>query len=130
MLVHGFLDLAHGWREVGDRLAARAHVVAVDLRGHGDSDWIGPGGYYQRWASQFPPTIQATADDALWATVRFRDGAVAQWTYNAAGRGLNQVPAQALTRYAQPAALEALIIVLRKLVVSRGSYEVQPFPGA
>lgn len=46
MLVHGFLDLAYGWHEVAERLAARAHVIAPDLRGHGDSDWIGAGGYY------------------------------------------------------------------------------------
>jgi pimeloyl-ACP methyl ester carboxylesterase len=46
VLVHGFLDLAYGWAEVAERLAARAHVIAPDLRGHGDSDWIGDGGYY------------------------------------------------------------------------------------
>jgi pimeloyl-ACP methyl ester carboxylesterase len=46
ILIHGFLDLAWGWAEVAERLASRYHVVAVDLRGHGDSDWIGPGGYY------------------------------------------------------------------------------------
>lgn len=48
VLVHGFLDLAWGWDEVPGRLAAdgRFHVVAPDLRGHGDTDWIGAGGYY------------------------------------------------------------------------------------
>ena len=46
VLVHGFLDLAWGWADVAERLAARFHVVAPDLRGHGDSDWIGAGGYY------------------------------------------------------------------------------------
>jgi pimeloyl-ACP methyl ester carboxylesterase len=46
VLVHGFLDLAYGWREVAEKLAARSHVIAPDLRGHGDSDWIGAGGYY------------------------------------------------------------------------------------
>ena len=46
MLVHGFLDLGLGWHEVAERLATRAHVLAPDLRGHGDTDWIGPGGYY------------------------------------------------------------------------------------
>jgi pimeloyl-ACP methyl ester carboxylesterase len=46
VLVHGFLDLAWGWAAVAARLASQFHVVAVDLRGHGDSDWIGPGGYY------------------------------------------------------------------------------------
>ena len=43
-MVHGFLDLAFGWHEVAPRLDA--HVIAPDLRGHGDSDWIGAGGYY------------------------------------------------------------------------------------
>jgi len=46
VLVHGFLDNAYGWHHVGDVLGQAAHVIAVDLRGHGDSDWIGPGGYY------------------------------------------------------------------------------------
>jgi len=46
VLVHGFTDLAFGWCEVAPRLAARGHVIAPDLRGHGDSDWIGRGGYY------------------------------------------------------------------------------------
>ena len=46
VLVHGFLDLAWGWRLVAERLAERFHVVAPDLRGHGDSDWVGRGGYY------------------------------------------------------------------------------------
>ncbi|HEY1557139.1 MAG TPA: alpha/beta hydrolase [Kofleriaceae bacterium] len=44
VLVHGFLDLAYSWHEVAPQLGA--HAIAVDLRGHGDSDWIGPGGYY------------------------------------------------------------------------------------
>ncbi|MEZ4359802.1 MAG: alpha/beta hydrolase [Kofleriaceae bacterium] len=46
VLVHGFLDLAWGWRWVAEELARSFHVVAPDLRGHGDSDWIGAGGYY------------------------------------------------------------------------------------
>jgi pimeloyl-ACP methyl ester carboxylesterase len=46
VLVHGFMDLGAGWCEVGPRLAAHGHVIAPDLRGHGDSDRIGPGGYY------------------------------------------------------------------------------------
>jgi pimeloyl-ACP methyl ester carboxylesterase len=44
VLVHGFLDHAFGWHEVAPLLGA--HVIAPDLRGHGDSDWIGGGGYY------------------------------------------------------------------------------------
>jgi pimeloyl-ACP methyl ester carboxylesterase len=44
VLVHGFLDFAYGWHEVAPLIGS--HVVAVDVRGHGDSDWVGPGGYY------------------------------------------------------------------------------------
>ncbi|MFO0573794.1 MAG: alpha/beta hydrolase [Polyangia bacterium] len=49
LLVHGFLDFARSWEPMvsaGTGLANRYHVVAVDLRGHGDSDRVGPGGYY------------------------------------------------------------------------------------
>lgn len=47
VLLHGFLDLAWGWvHTVEAGLAGRFHVVAPDLRGHGDSDRVGAGGYY------------------------------------------------------------------------------------
>jgi pimeloyl-ACP methyl ester carboxylesterase len=46
VLVHGFSDLGFGWADVAQRLAPHGHVIAPDLRGHGDSDWVGPGGYY------------------------------------------------------------------------------------
>jgi pimeloyl-ACP methyl ester carboxylesterase len=47
VLLHGFLDLAWGWRRTVEAgLAERCHVVAPDLRGHGDSDRVGAGGYY------------------------------------------------------------------------------------
>src|SRR5262249_1417104 len=47
LLVHGFLDFAWGWNDVATRLAAAGlHVVAPDMRGHGDSERVGAGGYY------------------------------------------------------------------------------------
>jgi len=46
VMVHGFLDLAWAWAEVAERLAPSYRVIAPDWRGHGDSDWIGAGGYY------------------------------------------------------------------------------------
>lgn len=44
--MHGFADLALSWQPVAERLAEHGHVIAPDLRGHGDSEWIGAGGYY------------------------------------------------------------------------------------
>ncbi|MGH7894079.1 MAG: alpha/beta fold hydrolase [Candidatus Binatia bacterium] len=47
LLAHGFLEHAHAWDFVAPHLAAAGyHVLALDWRGHGDSQWIGAGGYY------------------------------------------------------------------------------------
>ncbi len=46
VLLHGFLDLAWSFEHVALKLAPRYHVVAPDFRGHGDTDWVGAGGYY------------------------------------------------------------------------------------
>ena len=47
VMVHGFLDLCWGWQDAVEAgLAGRFHVVAPDMRGHGDSDRVGAGGYY------------------------------------------------------------------------------------
>ena len=39
VLVHGFSSTAAGWARVGEALASDYHVVAPDLRGHGQSEW-------------------------------------------------------------------------------------------
>jgi pimeloyl-ACP methyl ester carboxylesterase len=47
LLLHGFLDFAWGFEALVDAgLAGKYHVIAPDLRGHGDSDRVGAGGYY------------------------------------------------------------------------------------
>lgn len=47
LLLHGFLEHAHAWDRVAPAIAAAGHhVFALDWRGHGDSEWIGRGGYY------------------------------------------------------------------------------------
>ena len=46
VLLHGFLDLAWSFERVAVRLAPHYHVIAPDFRGHGDTDWVGAGGYY------------------------------------------------------------------------------------
>ena len=39
LLIHGNRDHAHNWDWTAARLQERYHVVAPDLRGHGDSQW-------------------------------------------------------------------------------------------
>ena len=47
LLLHGFLEHAHAWDFVAPRLAgAGFRVLALDWRGHGDTQWVGAGGYY------------------------------------------------------------------------------------
>jgi pimeloyl-ACP methyl ester carboxylesterase len=50
VLVHGFLDHAHSWRPFVTSLRGKSKqplwIVAADCRGHGDSGWVGAGGYY------------------------------------------------------------------------------------
>lgn len=45
LLIHGGRDQARSWDFVADRLAGQFHLVAPDLRGHGDSVWSGEGQY-------------------------------------------------------------------------------------
>ncbi|MCI3134599.1 alpha/beta fold hydrolase [Phenylobacterium aquaticum] len=45
LLVHGGRDHCRNWDWVAARLADRYHVIAPDLRGHGDSGWAIGGGY-------------------------------------------------------------------------------------
>jgi pimeloyl-ACP methyl ester carboxylesterase len=67
VLVHGFTDLGFGWIDVAERLAPHGHVIAPDLRGHGDSDWIGPGGYYHffDYIADLDEVIARTARERL-----------------------------------------------------------------
>jgi pimeloyl-ACP methyl ester carboxylesterase len=45
LLLHGFSSTAVAWHNVGEALAGRHHVVALDQRGHGSSDWDPQGAY-------------------------------------------------------------------------------------
>ena len=49
VLLHGFLDLAWSFDAFARLVAARAprrRIIAFDFRGHGETDWVGAGGYY------------------------------------------------------------------------------------
>lgn len=45
LLVHGGRDHCRSWDWVAEALRADYHVIAPDLRGHGDSQWIQGGAY-------------------------------------------------------------------------------------
>lgn len=38
-MIHGNRDHCHNWDWMADRLADEYHIIAPDLRGHGDSQW-------------------------------------------------------------------------------------------
>ncbi len=50
ILIHGFLDHARSWEPFVASLQKKSQkpiwIVAPDCRGHGDSGWVGAGGYY------------------------------------------------------------------------------------
>ena len=45
ILLHGGRDHCRSWDRVAERLAPNWHVLAPDLRGHGDSQWSNAGNY-------------------------------------------------------------------------------------
>ncbi len=45
LLLHGFAQTCHSWDFVALAFCDRYHVVALDQRGHGDSDWSEAGDY-------------------------------------------------------------------------------------
>src|SRR6266404_1183360 len=47
ILIHGSLDHSRSWDHLAQALRANFHVVAPDLRGHGESDWATGSSYSQ-----------------------------------------------------------------------------------
>lgn len=46
LLVHGVRDHSHTWDALARHFAPQYHVVAPDLRGHGDSEWVHGSSYH------------------------------------------------------------------------------------
>jgi len=47
VMCHGFLDMGLGFFKLAPELAQAGYrVISLDFRGHGESEWIGRGGYY------------------------------------------------------------------------------------
>ena len=45
LLVHGGRDHARSWDWTAEALRDEWHVIALDHRGHGDSEWVSDGNY-------------------------------------------------------------------------------------
>lgn len=48
----------------------------------------GPGGFYEKWAVNFPDSFEATGEDAIFGLINFQNGAIGQWIHHNAGHGL------------------------------------------
>ncbi len=46
MFLHGFMDCGRSFAPIAQRLSGQFRVVAPDMRGFGQSGWVGAGGYY------------------------------------------------------------------------------------
>lgn len=46
VMLHGWLDQASSMRAMAQHLSGSHQLIAPDLRGHGQTQWIGAGGYY------------------------------------------------------------------------------------
>ena len=57
--LHGFTEQLHIWDEFAEAMAPHYHVLTLDQRGHGDSQWASTG--YSR--DQFVEDVEAFVDE-------------------------------------------------------------------
>lgn len=95
LLLHGGNQSAHSWDLVSLHLADRYHLLALDQRGHGDSEW----------AKDVDYSIEARAADAL---AFLKDQGVERATVIGHSMGGNVAMQMALS---EPTALRALVLV-------------------
>lgn len=81
VLLHGMRDSARSWDTFARAMASEYRVVALDSRGHGDSDWAGPNGYaYDNYVSDVSVLFDALGlDDAV--LVGHSAGGRYAWSY-------------------------------------------------
>jgi pimeloyl-ACP methyl ester carboxylesterase len=60
IMLHGIGRIAHSFSHIADHFADDYHVMAVDMRGHGDSGWSPDGAYFVR---DYVSDIEAMAEE-------------------------------------------------------------------
>ena len=120
LLLHGWLDHAHSFDLLAPLLPGR--TVALDFRGHGDSQWVGAGGFYHflEYVADLDEVVQQLSPLAPIRIVGHSMGAAAGLIYAAARPGrvthLTLIDAVPLSISAQeiPARLTSYLADLRK----------------
>jgi len=69
VLLHGWLDTSGTWVEVAAKLAERFHVVALDQRGYGYSEWSADGYWFPDYVADLDALIDHLAPGAPFALV-------------------------------------------------------------
>lgn len=128
VLLHGFLDAGGTWDLVAPRLARGGHdVIAPDLRGFGQSDFLGAGGYYHfpDYVADLAELVDALAPRRL-AIVGHSMGGTIAALY--AGAHAGRVERLALLEGMGPMATEPSIAVDRMVAWLRTLREVGRVP--
>jgi pimeloyl-ACP methyl ester carboxylesterase len=120
LLLHGWLDHAHSFDLLAPLLSGR--TVALDFRGHGDSQWVGPGGFYHflEYVADIDEVAEQLSPDRPIRIVGHSMGAAAGLMYAAARPArvahLTVIDAVPLSISAQeiPARLTSYLSDLRK----------------
>jgi pimeloyl-ACP methyl ester carboxylesterase len=101
LLLHGWLDHAGSFDTLAPLLPGR--TVALDFRGHGDSQWVGAGGFYHfvEYVADLDAVLDALSPQAPARIVGHSMGAAAALVYAAARPGrvshLTMIDAMPLT---------------------------------
>jgi pimeloyl-ACP methyl ester carboxylesterase len=65
LCLHGFMDHGQSFAFMVEALAEGYCVIAPDMRGHGESGWLGAGGYYHFY--DYFDDVRALVDELKWS---------------------------------------------------------------
>ena len=78
LLLHGGRDHCRNWDWVAEALRNDHHVIAPDLRGHGESAWSASGHYTMEVISTIWRSLSISRDWRRWTSLRIRSAATSR----------------------------------------------------